>query len=331
MAGSPQRGAGSEQRADGTLKETRAKNVYTTAVDLCGIELSNPVVAASGTFGYGQEFAHLWDINQLGTFSFKGTTATPRPGNAQPRVAESPAGMLNAIGLANPGVDEVVNQILPGMPQYFSKPVMANVAGFSVDEYVHVATLLDASSRVGWLEINISCPNVHEGGRNFADDPDSAAAVIRAVKAEVHKPVIAKLAPHTTNIVSIARACVDAGADALSLVNTFVGMRFDVRRRTPILANKTGGVSGPAILPMALHLVNMVAHAVDVPVIGMGGVSTAHDVLEMMVAGASAVEVGTANLVDPYACRTIIHDLPHVMEANGILSLHELRGSMLDR
>lgn len=303
---------------------SQVANTDRLSVNLCGIELSNPVIPASGTFGFGAEFARLWDINELGTFSFKGTTAARRDGNAQPRVADAPGGMLNAIGLANPGVDAVVAHTLPTMATYFHKPVMSNVAGFSIEEFREVASKLDAVEQVGWHEINISCPNVHEGGTNFADDPQAAADVCRAVKEVTTKPVIMKLAPNAGNTVEAALACQEAGADGLSLINTFVGMRLNLRSGVPILANRTGGVSGPGVLPMALRMVWDVTHAVTIPVIGIGGVSTAEDVIEMMHAGAIAVQVGTANLLDPYASRDIIRDLPAAMDRLGIARLADL-------
>ncbi|MDR6939169.1 dihydroorotate dehydrogenase [Arcanobacterium hippocoleae] len=293
-------------------------------VELCGIKLANPIIPASGTFGFGAEFARLWDINELGTFSFKGTTAQPREGNAQPRVADAPGGMLNAIGLANPGVEEVLEKTLPNLEQYFHKPVMANVAGFSLAEFRTVAQKLSQAAQVGWLEINISCPNVHEGGKNFADDPQAAAEVCRAVKEVTDKPVIMKLAPNAGNTVETALACQEAGADALSLVNTFVGMRLDLRTGKPILANRTGGVSGPGIFPIALRMVWDVSRAVNLPVVGIGGVKSAEDVIEMMHAGACAVQIGTANLLDPYICRDIIRKLPQTMDRLGISCLADL-------
>ena len=297
-----------------------------TSVTLCGLPLDNPVIPASGTFGYGYEFAELYDINCLGTFSFKGTTASPRPGNAQPRIAEAPGGMLNAVGLQNPGVDAVIAHELPRLARVFHKPVMANVSGFSIDEYVSVCRRLDACEQVGWLEVNISCPNVHGGGISFGTDPKAAAAVTAAVKAAVKKPVIVKLSPNVTSIADIARACEDAGADAVSLINTLMGMRLDLRTRRPLLANGTGGMSGPAIFPLAVRMVWQVYEAVSIPVIGMGGVSTAEDVLELMLAGATAVEVGAANLTQPFACRDIIRDLPRAMAAYGIHDLTEIIG-----
>lgn len=300
------------------------RSAHRLRVSLCGIELANPIIPASGTFGFGTEFAQLWDINELGTFSFKGTTAQPREGNAQPRVAEAPGGMLNAIGLANPGVETVVNETLPNLARYFHKPVMSNVAGFSLAEFQQVASQLDQMPQVGWHEINISCPNVHEGGKNFADDPEAASEVCRAVKAVTAKPVIMKLAPNAGNTVETALACAEAGADGLSLINTFVGMRLDLRSGKPILANRTGGVSGPGVFPMALRMVWDVTHAVQIPVIGIGGISCAEDVIEMMHAGASAVQIGTANLRDPYICRDIIRALPSVMDQLGIERLADL-------
>ena len=294
-------------------------------VNLLGIELSNPVIPASGTFGYGREFAELYDIDILGTFSFKGTTLHPRLGNPLPRIAEAPAGMLNAVGLQNPGVDRVIAEELPALARIFHKPVMANVSGFSVDEYAETCRRLDACAQVGWLEVNISCPNVHGGGMSFGTDPAMAAAVTRAVKAVTTKPVIMKLSPNVTDIAAIARACADAGADGLSLINTLMGMRIDLRTRRPVIANVTGGLSGPAVFPVALRMVYQVARAVDIPVIGMGGVASAEDVIEMMLAGATAVEVGAANLVDPFACKKIIEDLPGVMDRYGIERLDKWR------
>lgn len=295
-------------------------------VTLCGIELDNPVIPASGTFGYGYEFAELYDINILGTFSFKGTTREPRFGNPTPRIAECTSGMINAVGLQNPGVNRVIAEELPRLKPHFHKPVMANVSGFSVEEYAYTCALLDKEEQVGWLEVNVSCPNVHGGGMSFGTQPEAAAEVTRAVKAVTKKPVIVKLSPNVTDIVSIASACEEAGADGISLINTMLGMRIDPTRRKPILANVMGGFSGPAIFPVALRMVWQVAAAVRVPVIGMGGVSSAEDVIEMMLAGATAVEVGAANLVDPYACRNIVLDLPRVMEKYGINSLREIIG-----
>ncbi|MCQ2512398.1 MAG: dihydroorotate dehydrogenase [Lachnospiraceae bacterium] len=287
------------------------------SVNLCGIEIDNPVIPASGTFGYGYEFAEIYDINCLGTFSFKGTTKEPRFGNATPRIAETASGMLNAVGLQNPGVEKVIREELPKLKNVFHKPVMANVSGFSVEEYVYTSKLLDAEEQVGWIELNISCPNVHGGGMSFGTDPTEAAKVTKAVKAEVKKPLIVKLSPNVTDIVSIAKAVEAEGADGVSLINTLMGMRFNLKTRKPIIANVTGGLSGPAIFPVALRMVYQVAQAVKVPVIGMGGISSAEDVLEMMMAGATAVEIGAANLVNPAICRDIINELPEVMDKYG--------------
>ena len=295
-------------------------------VNLCGITLDNPVIPASGTFGYGYEFAELYDINMLGTFSFKGTTQEPRFGNPTPRIAECPSGMLNAVGLQNPGVEAVIKEELPKLKQVFHKPVMANVSGFSIEEYVHTASLLDREEQVGWLEINISCPNVHGGGMSFGTDPDAAYEVIHAVRQAVKKPLIAKLSPNVSDITAIAKACERAGADAVSLINTVLGMRIDLKTKKPVLANTTGGMSGPAVLPLAVRMVYQVHKAVSIPVIGMGGITAAEDVLEMMMAGATAVEVGAANLTDPFACRRIIEDLPQVMDQYGIRELADIIG-----
>ena len=296
------------------------------SVTLSGLTLTNPIIPASGTFGYGKEFSEFYDINILGSFSFKGTTLEERYGNELPRIAEAPSGMLNAVGLQNPGVHHVIAHELAQMSTVFHKPVIANVSGFSIDEYVTCCKLLDAQPQVGLLEVNISCPNVHGGGMAFGTTPEGAASVTRAVKAVTKKPVYIKLSPNVTDIVSIASACVDAGADGLSLINTLLGMRIDLRTRKPILKNVYGGLSGPAVLPIALRMVHQVTRAVDVPVIGMGGVSSARDVLEMMMAGATAVQVGAANLVDPYACRNIIDDLPREMEKYGITKLKDIIG-----
>lgn len=293
-------------------------------VNLCGIELDNPIIPASGTFGYGYEFAEFYDINVLGTFSFKGTTKEPRFGNPTPRIAECYAGMINAVGLQNPGVDKVISEELPKLAKCFNKKVMANVGGFSVEEYVHTATLLDKQDQVGWLEINISCPNVHAGGVNFGSSEKGAYEIINAVKKSVNKPIIAKLSPNVTDITAIAKAVEDAGADGVSLINTLLGMRIDLRTRKPVIANKMGGFSGPAIFPVAVRMVYQVADAVKIPVIGMGGVSTAEDVIEMMLAGATAVQVGAANLVDPYASKKIIEDLPNVMAKYKIEKLSDI-------
>ena len=295
------------------------------SVNLCGIELDNPVIPASGTFGFGYEFAELYDINILGTFSFKGTTREPRFGNPTPRIAECPNGMLNAVGLQNPGVDRVVDTELPRLAQVFHKPVMANVSGFSLEDYAYTCARLDPLPQVGWLEVNISCPNVHGGGMSFGTDCGQAAAVVKAVKAVTTKPVIVKLSPNVTDIVAIAKACEEAGADGISLINTLLGMRIDLKTRRPILANTMGGYSGPGVFPVALRMVYQVAHGVKIPVVGMGGVSSAEDVLEMLMAGATAVEVGAANLVDPLACKGIIEDLPGAMDRCGINTLQELK------
>ena len=297
-------------------------------VNLCGITLDNPVIPASGTFGFGYEFAELYDINCLGTFSFKGTTKDPRFGNPTPRIAECTAGMINAVGLQNPGVEKVISEELPKLAQCFHKPVMANVSGFSVADYAYTCEKLDKEDQVGWLEVNVSCPNVHGGGMSFGTNPEAAAEVTRAVKAVTTKPVIIKLSPNVTDIVSIAKACEEAGADGISLINTLLGMRIDLRRRVPVIANKMGGFSGSAIFPVAVRMVYQVAHAVKIPVVGMGGVTTAEDVIEMMMAGATAVEVGAANLVDPYASKKIIDDLPAAMAKYGIESLADIIGAV---
>ena len=297
-------------------------------VSLCGIELDNPVIPASGTFGYGYEFADLYDINCLGTFSFKGTTKDPRFGNPTPRIAECPGGMINAVGLQNSGVDAVIEKELPKLKEVFHKPVMANVSGFSVEDYAYTCQRLDKEDQVGWLEVNVSCPNVHGGGMSFGTQPEAAAEVTRAVKAVTTKPVIIKLSPNVTDIVSIASACEDAGADGISLINTMLGMRIDLRRRKPVIANTMGGYSGPGIFPVAVRMVYQVAKAVNIPVIGMGGVGSAEDVVEMMMAGATAVEVGAANLVDPWACKTIIEDLPRVMKEYKIENLSDIIGGV---
>ena len=297
-----------------------------TKISLCGIGLDNPVIPASGCFGYGYEFAEYYDINCLGTFSFKGTTAEKRFGNHTPRIAEYAGGLLNAVGLQNPGVDAVISEELPKLAKVFHKPVMANISGFSVGEYVTVAEKLSACDQVGWLEVNVSCPNVHGGGMSFGTDPGAAAEVTAAVKQVTDKPVILKLSPNVTDIVSIAKACEDAGADGLSLINTVLGMRIDLKRRRPILANTTGGMSGPGIFPLALRMVYQVSAAVRIPVVGMGGVSSAEDVIEMLLAGATAVQVGAANLVDPFACRDIVAALPETMMNYGINSLSEIIG-----
>ena len=297
-------------------------------VTLCGIELDNPIIPASGTFGFGYEFAELYDINMLGTFSFKGTTKDARFGNPTPRIAECYSGMINAVGLQNPGVEKVIAEELPKLAKCFNKKVMANVSGFAIEDYAYTCEKLDACEQVGWLEVNVSCPNVHGGGMSFGTSPEAAAEVTRAVKKVTTKPVIVKLSPNVTDIVSIAKACEEAGADGISLINTMLGMRIDLRRRTPVIANKMGGFSGPAIFPVAVRMVYQVSHAVNIPVIGMGGVSTAEDVIEMMMAGATAVEVGAANLIDPFACKNIIEDLPKAMEKYGITNLSEIIGAV---
>lgn len=295
-------------------------------VTLCGIELDNPVIPASGTFGYGREFARLYDINCLGSFSFKGTTLHARSGNKPPRIAESASGMLNAVGLQNPGVHAVIAEELPAIRHFFRKPVIANVSGFSVEEYVSVCRLLDQEDQVGWLEVNISCPNVEGGGLAFGVSAREAARVTKAVRRVVKKPLIIKLSPNVTDITGIARACEDAGADALSLINTLLGMRISLKTKRPVLANTTGGLSGPAVFPVALRMVYQAYRAVSIPLIGMGGVQSADDVLEMMLAGATAVQVGAANLVNPFACRDIVADLPRAMAQYGVQRLSELTG-----
>ena len=299
-----------------------------TKVTLCGMELDNPVIPASGTFGYGYEFAELYDINELGTFSFKGTTKEPRFGNPTPRIAECTGGMINAVGLQNPGVEKVISEELPKLKQVFHKPVMANVSGFSVADYAYTCEKLDKEEQVGWLEVNVSCPNVHGGGMSFGTEPCAAAEVTRAVKAVTRKPVIIKLSPNVTDIVSIAKACEDAGADGISLINTMLGMRVNLRTRKPVIANTMGGFSGPAIFPIAVRMVYQVAKAVKIPVVGMGGVSSAEDVIEMMLAGATAVEVGAANLVNPFASRDIVRTLPEAMEKYGIKNLKDIIGGI---
>ncbi|MBE6900563.1 MAG: dihydroorotate dehydrogenase [Ruminococcaceae bacterium] len=297
-------------------------------VNLCGIEMDNPIIPASGTFGYGYEFAELYDINMLGTFSFKGTTKEPRFGNPTPRIAECTAGMINAVGLQNPGVEKVIGEELPKLAKCFNKKVMANVSGFSVEDYAYTCEKLDKCDQVGWLEVNISCPNVHGGGMSFGTSPEAAATIVKAVKAVTTKPVIVKLSPNVTDIVSIAKACEEAGADGLSLINTLMGMRIDLKTKKPVIANKMGGFSGPAIFPVAVKMVYQVARAVKIPIVGMGGVSSAEDVIELMLAGATAVQVGAANLVDPYICRDIINDLPRVMDKYGINNLSEIIGGV---
>ena len=297
-------------------------------VNLCGIELDNPVIPASGTFGFGYEFAELYDINVLGTFSFKGTTQDPRFGNPTPRIAECTEGMINAVGLQNPGVEKVISEELPKLYKVFNKKVMANVSGFSVEDYAYTVEKLDSVDEIGWFEVNVSCPNVHGGGMSFGTQPEAAAEVTRAVRKVTKKPIIIKLSPNVTDVVSIAKACEEAGADGISLINTLLGMRIDLRTKRPVIANKMGGFSGPAIFPVAVRMVYQVAHAVNIPVVGMGGVSSAENVIEMMLAGATAVEVGAANLVNPYACRDIIADLPRVMAKYGIENLSDIIGAV---
>lgn len=299
--------------------------MVSTAVTLCGVELDNPVIPASGTFGFGQEFTPYYDINILGSLSFKGTTQEARFGNPLPRIAECPDGMLNSVGLQNPGIDHVIAEELPALRKIFHKPIMANISGFSLEEYVECCARMDAEEQVAFLEVNISCPNVRHGGMAFGTSPEAAAEVTRAVKAVTKKPVIMKLSPNVADITEIARACEDAGADGLSLINTLLGMRIDLARRRPVLANVMGGYSGPGVFPVALRMVYQVTGAVKIPVVGMGGVSSARDVIEMMMAGATAVEVGAANLVDPYACKRIIEELPQVMAELGIRDLKEIQ------
>ena len=296
------------------------------SVNLCGEELDNPVIPASGTFGYGYEFAELYNINCLGTFSFKGTTKEPRFGNPTPRIAECTAGMINAVGLQNPGVDKVISEELPRLKKCFNKKVMANVSGFSVDEYAYTCERLDSQEQVGWLEVNVSCPNVHGGGMSFGTDPKAAAQVTKAVKAVTKKPVIIKLSPNVTDIVSVAKACEDAGADGISLINTLLGMRIDLRTKKPVIANTMGGFSGSAIFPVALRMVYQVSSAVNIPVVGMGGVSSAEDVIEMMLAGATAIEIGAANLVDPFICKKIVEALPAAADKYNINELKDIIG-----
>ena len=298
-----------------------------TSVELCGIRIDNPIIPASGTFGFGYEFAELYDINVLGSFSFKGTTLEPRFGNPTPRIAEVEGGMLNAVGLQNPGVDKVISEELPKLRRVFRKPVMANVSGFSLDEYVETVRKLDTVEDIGWFEINISCPNVHGGGMSFGTSPESAEQVTLAVRKVTKKPIIIKLSPNVTDIVSIAKACEAGGADGVSLINTLMGMRIDLAKRRPIIANKTGGFSGPAIKPVAVRMIYQVFEAVKIPIVGMGGVRRADDVIELMLAGARAVEVGAENLVNPYACRDIIAELPEAMKKYGITDLESIVGA----
>ncbi|MBO5873365.1 MAG: dihydroorotate dehydrogenase [Clostridia bacterium] len=297
-----------------------------TKVTLSGIELDNPIIPASGTFGFGYEFAEIYDINMLGTFSFKGTTKEARFGNPTPRIAECPSGMINAVGLQNPGIENVIAEELPELKKCFHKPVMANISGFSIDEYVYCCEKIDKQEQVGWIEVNVSCPNVHGGGMSFGVCPESAAEVTKAVKAVTTKPIYIKLSPNVTDIASIAKACEDAGADGISMINTMLGMRINLNNKKPVIANKMGGYSGSAILPVALRMVYQVYEAVKIPIIGMGGISTTEDVIEMMLAGATAVQVGAANLIEPYACKNIIEDLPRVMEKYKISSLESIIG-----
>lgn len=297
-----------------------------TKVNLLGIEIDNPIIPASGTYGFGYEFAELYDINILGTFSFKGTTKEPRFGNPTPRIAECSAGMINSVGLQNPGVDKVISEELPKLAKVFDKPVMANVSGFSVEEYAYTCEKIDACEQVGWIEVNVSCPNVHNGGMSFGTEPAAVEKVVKAVKSVTTKPIIIKLSPNVTDIVSIAKAAESAGADGISLINTLLGMRIDIKRRQPVIANKMGGFSGSAIFPVAVRMVYQVYDAVKIPIIGMGGVSTAKDVIEMMMAGATAVQVGAANLVDPYACKNIIEDLPNELAKLNVKDINEIIG-----
>ena len=296
---------------------------------LCGIELDNPVIAASGTFGYGYEFAELYDINILGSFSFKGTTKDPRYGNPTPRIAECASGMINSVGLQNPGVDKVIEEELPKLKKCFHKPVMANISGFSAEEYEYVAERLNAEDQIGWFEVNISCPNVHGGGMGFGTDPHMAADVTKRVRKVTNKPVIMKLTPNVTDITEIAKACEAEGADGISLINTIMAMRIDLRTGRPVLRNGTGGLSGPAVFPVALRMVWQTAKAVSIPIVGLGGISSAEDVIEMMMAGASAVEVGACNLTEPFICKRIIEELPEKLDKYGIKNIRDIIGSAL--
>ena len=297
-----------------------------TKINLCGVTLDNPVIPASGTFGFGYDFADIYDINILGSLSFKGTTVEPRYGNPTPRIAETASGMLNSVGLQNPGIDKVIAEELPRLRACFNKPIMANISGFSIDDYVTACRKIDEQEQVAFIEVNISCPNVHNGGMSFGADAKAAEEVTKAVKAVTTKPVIMKLTPNVTNIAEIAKACESAGADGVSLINTLLGMRIDLKKRKPLLANTTGGLSGPAVFPVALRCVYQVYNAVKIPIIGMGGVSSSSDVIEMMLAGATAVQVGAANLVDPYACKKIIEDLPREMSRLRIENLSDIIG-----
>lgn len=296
------------------------------SVNFCGMQMDNPVVPASGTFGFGNEFKDFYDINILGSFSFKGTTKEPRFGNPTPRIAECYDGMINAVGLQNPGVEHVIEHELPEMKKYFNKKVIANVSGFSVDDYAYTCSLLDKQEQVGILEVNVSCPNVHGGGMSFGTDPACAAEVTKAVKAVTTKPVVIKLSPNVTDIVSIAKACEEAGADGICLINTLLGMRVDIKRRAAVIANKMGGFSGKAVFPVAVRMVYQVSKACGIPVMGCGGVSSARDVIEMMMAGATAVQVGAANLVNPFACKNIIEELPSLCESLGIEKISDIIG-----
>ena len=297
-----------------------------TKVTLSGVELSNPIIPASGTFGFGYEFAELYDINVLGSFSFKGTTKDPRFGNPTPRIAECSEGMINSVGLQNPGIEKVISEELPKLKKCFNKPVVANISGFSIEEYAYCCEKIDKEEQVGIIEVNVSCPNVHNGGMSFGTDPKCAADVTRAVKAVTTKPVYIKLSPNVTDIVSIAKACEEAGADGISLINTLMGMRIDLKTKKPVIANKMGGFSGRAIFPVAVRMVYQVYEAVNIPIIGMGGVASAEDVIEIMLAGATGVQVGAENLINPYASKQIVEDLPRVMEKYGITSLKDIIG-----
>ena len=297
-----------------------------TKINLLGIEIDNPVIPASGTFGFGYEFSELYDINVLGTFSFKGTTKDPRFGNPTPRIAECNSGMINSVGLQNPGVDKVISEELPKLAKVFNKPVMANVSGFSIEEYAYTCEKINECEQVGWIEVNVSCPNVHNGGMSFGTEPSAVEKVVKAVKNVTTKPIIIKLSPNVTDIVSIAKAAEFAGADGVSLINTMLGMRIDIKKRQPVIANKMGGFSGPAIFPVAVRMVYQVYEAVKIPIIGMGGISNAKDVIEMMMAGASAVQVGAANLIDPFACKNIIDDLPHELEKLNVKDINKIIG-----
>ena len=301
-------------------------NMVKTNISLCGVEMDNPIIPASGTYGFGYEFADLYDINILGSLSFKGTTKEPRFGNPTPRIAECTSGLINSVGLQNPGIEAVINEELPKLKKCFKKPVVANISGFSIDEYVYCCEKIDREEQVGIIEVNISCPNVHNGGMSFGTDPESARAVTEAVKKVTTKPVFMKLSPNVTDIVKIAGACAEGGADGISLINTLMGMRINLKTRKPVIANKMGGFSGDAIFPVAIRMVYQVYDALKLPIMGLGGVSCAEDVIEMMLAGATAVQVGAANLVDPFACVKIINDLPQAMEKYGINSLEEIIG-----